>query len=139
MDNYILDTCTWIEYFHHRHGVKEHVEKMTPKQLGASEVTLAELTYGAINSSDYEKHIKEPEWLRQYVTVYDISEVFNEYAQIRCALNKIKKNLDKEVGSLDIFIGATALHYDLTVVTDNFKHFSLMPGVRVENWVERKK
>ena len=49
-----------------------------------------------MKSDDYEKHIKEPEWLRQYVTVYDISEVFNEYAQIRCALNKSKKNLDKE-------------------------------------------
>ena len=39
----------------------------------------------------------------------------------------------------NVFIGATALHYDLTVVTDNFKHFSLMPGVKVENWLERNK
>ena len=54
-------------------------------------------------------------------------------------MEKIKKHLDKEVGSLDIFIGATALHYGLTVVTDNFKHFSLMPGVRTENWIERNK
>lgn len=36
-------------------------------------------------------------------------------------------------------IGATALHYGLTVVTENIKHFSLMPGVKYENWVERAK
>lgn len=102
-----------------------------------SEITLAELTYGAMNSGDIERHVKEPEWLRQYITVYDISDVFYEYAQIRCALNKKKKHLDKEVGSFDIFIGATALHYGLTVVTENIKHFSLMPGVRVENWGNR--
>ena len=139
MEKYILDTCTWIEYFHHRHGVKEHVEKMTPKQLGASEVTLAELTYGAINSSNYEKHIKEPQRLRQDVIIYDISNVFEEYGLIRCALKIIRKDLDREVGQFDMLIGATALHYNLIVVTDNIKHFSLMPGVKCVNWVERDK
>lgn len=77
--------------------------------------------------------------MRRFVTVYEIKDVFYEYAQIRCALNQIKKGLDKEVGSMDIFIGATALHYHLTVVTDNIKHFSLMPGVKYENWIERDK
>ena len=139
MEKYILDTCTWIEYFHHRHGVREHVEQLLTTQIGASEVTLAELTYGAINSGDYDRHIQEPQFLRRDVTIYDISDVFYEYAQIRCALNRIKKHLDREVGNLDIFIGATALHYGLTVVTENVRHFSLMPGVKYENWVERNK
>ena len=61
MEKYLLDTCTWIEYFHHRHGVREHVEQMLTTQICASEVTLAELTYGAINSGDYDRHIKEPQ------------------------------------------------------------------------------
>ena len=111
---------------------------MDVDQIFASEVTLAELTYGAINSADYERHIKEPEWLRQYVMIYEISDVFEEYGQIRCALNKIDKNKAKEVGQFDMLIGATALHYGLTVVTDNIKDFSLMPGVKCVNWVERK-
>jgi tRNA(fMet)-specific endonuclease VapC len=139
MEKYILDTCTWIEFFHERNGVKERVASKDIDQIFASEITLAELTYGAMNSADYERHIQEPEWLRQYITIYNISDVFYEYAQIRCALNKIKKHLDREVGSLDIFIGATALHFALTVVTENVKHFSLMPGVRIENWIERDK
>ena len=137
MEKYILDTCTWIEFFHERNGVKEHVNEMDPDQVFASEITLAELTYGAMNSGDYESHIKEPEWLEQYITIYDISNVFEEYGRIRCALKKIKKDLDREVGQFDMLIGATALHYGLTVVTDNIKDFSLMPGVKCENWVER--
>lgn len=139
MEKYILDTCTWIEFFHERNGVKEHVVVMDPDQICASEVTLAELTYGAINSSNYEKHIKEPQRLRQDVTIYDISEVFEEYGQIRSALKKTRKDLDREVGQFDMLIGATALHYNLIVVTDNIKHFSLMPGVKCVNWVERDK
>ena len=137
MEKYILDTCTWIEYFHHRHGVRDHVEQLFTSQIYASEVTLAELTYGAINSGDYERHIREPQILRCNVTIYDISDVFEEYGQIRCALKKIRKDLDREVGQFDMLIGATALHYGLTVVTDNLKHFSLMPGVKCENWVDR--
>lgn len=137
MEKYILDTCTWIEFFHERNGVKEHVDGMDPDQIFASEITLAELTYGAINSSDYERHIKEPQWLRQYITVFPISDVFEEYGQIRCALKKIKRDIVQKIGQFDILIGATALHYGLTVVTDNVKDFSLMPGVKYVNWVER--
>ena len=137
MEKFLLDTCTWIEYFHKRNGVPEHARAAGRKNLCASEVTLAELTYGAINSGDYERHIKEPQRLRNDVTIYDISDVFEEYGQIRCALKRIRKDFDKEVGQFDMLIGATALHYGLTVVTDNIKHFSLMPGVKCENWVER--
>lgn len=137
MEKYILDTCTWIEFFHERNGVKEHVDGIDPDQIFASEITLAELTYGAINSGDYERHIKEPQWLRQYITVFPISDVFEEYGQIRCALKKIKKDIDQKIGQFDMLIGATALHYGLTVVTDNVKDFSLMPGVKCVNWVER--
>ncbi|MBO7133546.1 MAG: PIN domain-containing protein [Bacteroidales bacterium] len=137
MGKYILDTCTWIEYFHQRNGVPQHIDAVGRKNLCASEITLAELTYGAIKSDDYERHIKEPQLLRRDIIIYDISDVFEEYGLIRCALNKIRKNLDKEVGQFDMLIGATALHYGLTVVTENIKHFSLMPGVKCENWVER--
>ncbi len=137
MEKFLLDTCTWIEYFHERNGVPEHARAIGRKNLCASEVTLAELTYGAINSGDYDRHIKEPQILRRDVTICDISDVFEEYGQIRCALKKIRKDLDREVGQFDMLIGATALHYGLTVVTDNLKHFSLMPGVKCVNWVER--
>ena len=52
-------------------------------------------------------------------------------------MKKIKKDMDQKVGQFDMLIGATALHYGLTVVTDNVKDFSLMPGVKYVNWVER--
>ena len=36
--------------------------------------------------------------------------------------------------SYDRLIAAHALSHDLTVVTDNVKHFADIPGLRVENW-----
>jgi len=40
---------------------------------------------------------------------------------------------------MDLIIGATALHEDLILVTDNVKHFSRIPGLRIENWIDRSK
>ncbi len=31
----------------------------------------------------------------------------------------------------DLFIAATALHHDLTLVTRNLKHFERVPGIRL--------
>lgn len=134
-ERFILDTNTWIEFFHKRHGVADHINVLPTTSLAASEVTIAELIFGAVNSSDYQRHIKEPQWLQETIQIYPISEVLNDYAEIRYELKKMKLVVE----DFDILIGATALHYGLTVVTDNVKHFEPMPGIKVVNWVERKK
>jgi predicted nucleic acid-binding protein len=66
--------------------------------------------------------------------VVAISNVLRQYADLRHAL--VNQN-QKNVGDFDILIGATALHYDMIVVTDNIKHFKLMPEIKIENWVSR--
>ena len=134
-ERFILDTNTWIEFFHKRHGVADHINVLPTTCLAASEVTIAELIFGAVNSSDYQRHIKEPQWLQEAIQIYPISEVLNDYAEIRYDLKKKKLVVE----DFDILIGATARHFGLTVVTDNEKHFEPMSGIKVVNWVERKK
>ena len=113
----------------------DHINALPTTSLAASEVTIGELIFGAVNSSDYQRHIKEPQWLQETVQIYPISEVLNDYAEIRYDLKKKKLVVE----DFDILIGATARHFGLTVVTDNVKHFEPMPGIKVINWVERKK
>jgi tRNA(fMet)-specific endonuclease VapC len=43
----------------------------------------------------------------------------------------------KPISDMDMFIAATAIEEDLILVTDNVKHFSRIPGLKVENWMER--
>ncbi len=40
------------------------------------------------------------------------------------------------IGDDDILIGATGLVYDLTIVTNNEKHFNRIKGLRLENWLK---
>lgn len=99
MEKYILDTNTWIEHFHQCNGVTQRIMALQTTQIFASEVTLAELTFGAHFSDNYERHILEPEWLRRYITVLDISDVFEEYAQIRCALKNKSVRLTRRLAT----------------------------------------
>ena len=38
------------------------------------------------------------------------------------------------IEDMDLFIAATAMYNDLTLVTDNTKHFENIPGLKLENW-----
>lgn len=129
----MLGTNSWIEYFKNRNGVADHVDALPRTQLCASEITVAELIYGAYNSKNFEKHYREAMWLKNNIEIYPISDALDDYGDIRFA-TKCKGN---PIGQFDLLIGATARHYGLTVVTDNLKDFSPMPGVKIENWVER--
>jgi len=129
----MLDTNSWIEYFKNRNGVADHVDALPRTQLCVSEITVAELIYGAYNSKNFEKHYREAMWLKNNIEIYPISDALDDYGDIRFA-TKRKVN---SIGQFDLLIGATARHYGLTVVTDNLKDFSPMPGVKIENWVER--
>ena len=133
MAKYIIDTNTWIEYFKHRNGVPERMNKESLDNLCVSEVTIAELLYGAVHSKNVDRHLREVHELQRDITVVPISDVLKDYAEIRHSLTS--KRLIVE--DFDILIGATARHYGLIAVTDNLKHFMPMPGVEVENWVTR--
>ena len=39
------------------------------------------------------------------------------------------------VDVVDLFIAATALEFDFTVVTHNVKHFRHVPGLRIADWL----
>ena len=133
MKGYILDTDTWIEFFRHRGGVDRHIAETPVEQIFASEVSIAELTYGALHSNAVERHLREPKEIEDTFTVLPLGDWVNDYAEIR--QNLVSQGII--VGDFDILIGVTARHYGLTVVTHNTKHFSKMPGLQCIDWVEK--
>ena len=134
MAKYIIDTNTCIEYFKQRHGVTERMNQVNRDDLCISEVTIAELLYGAVHSKSVDRHLREVRELQRDIEVIPISDVLDDYADIRHALT----SQGLTVEDFDILIGATARHYGLIAVTDNLKHFNPMPGVQTENWVSRQ-
>ena len=134
MKGFILDTDTWIEFFRHRGNIDKHIAATPAEQIFASEVSIAELTYGALHSNAVEKHLQEPKEIESTFTVLPLGDWMRDYAEIRQSL--ACKGL--RVGDFDILIAVTARHYGLTVVTHNTKHFTQMPGVQCVDWVEKQ-
>jgi len=57
MKTYLLDTDICIFLLKNKHGIKEKIEKAGIENCFISEITVAELTYVAYHSSDFQKHV----------------------------------------------------------------------------------
>lgn len=132
---YLIDTNIWIFYFKGRFGVRNQMLQHKGEDLAVSEITIAELTYGAYHSKNFDKHINEVHLLcDSFETVY-ISDCIDEYGRIRDYLARRGQTVE----NFDLLIAATAIHNDMTLVTENVSHFEHIPNLKIENWVDRNK
>lgn len=133
MEKYLFDTNICVFHFRGKFGVSKKINILKKPQCFISEIVLAELTFGALNSNNPTKQMNLLNEFLRFVNVIPISEVIMDYAKIRLQLKQIGKPVD----NFDLLIAATAKHFDLTVVTDNVKHFENIQGLNIENWVDR--
>jgi len=81
----------------------------------------------------YENNIKRIEFFLERVQLLDLTPKTTDiYARIKALLRKLGNIID----DFDILIGATAIENDLTLVTDNERHFSRINKIRIVNWLE---
>jgi tRNA(fMet)-specific endonuclease VapC len=129
---YLLDTDTVIAMLRGQYGVQQKVLSVGFDSCGISEITLAELYTGAYKSG-IEKDMGQAEFAATHFPIYPIGDILKDYARIRVEQERSGSRLD----SMDLLIAATALGKDFTLVTGNFRHFSRIPGLRLENWIVR--
>ena len=55
-------------------------------------------------------------------------------AKISAELYSSLRQSGNTVDDIDLLIAGIAIDNDLTLVTNNVKHFNRIPGLRVENW-----
>ncbi len=115
--NYLLDTNICIHFFRGKYGVTEKFEEAKAENCAISEITLAELVYGAENSEKPEKNHKIIEQLLELVTVIPIYDSIMLYGKEKAKLRKA----GTMISDLDLFIGCTAIQNDLIMVTENTK------------------
>jgi tRNA(fMet)-specific endonuclease VapC len=65
MDQYLIDTDTCIFFLKNQYQLKEKVREVGIHNCYLSEITVAELTYGAYRSQRLEKHLQEVEEVDQ--------------------------------------------------------------------------
>ena len=97
-----------------------------------SEITIAELKFGAENSENQEKNRKTVDQFVNKFTIIPIFSFLDIYAREKSRLRK--KGIPSD--DFDLLIGATAISNDLILVTRNVTDFERLKGIEIENWVD---
>jgi tRNA(fMet)-specific endonuclease VapC len=127
---YLLDTCTCIALIKEKPSVVEHIRQVGIDECKVSDITLAELFFGAFKS-ERKEHFEDVIDIMNLFEQYPINAL-RKYGEIRWML----ESKGKSIGDMDLFIAATALEEDLILVTGNVRHFERIPGLKIENWME---
>ena len=102
-----------------------------PEDMCISAITMAELEYGAANSSAPERNAFALRLFLSGISVLPFDEnAAAEYGRIRADLKK-KGQL---IGANDLLIAAHAKALDLILITNNASEFSRIQGLKLENW-----
>ena len=130
---YMLDTNIIIYAKNNRPElVLKKLRQFKPEDLCISAISVAELEYGAENSSRPEINRAALYVLLSNISVlpFDSNSAY-EYGKIRHFL-KIRGEM---IGSNDLLIAAHAKANNLTLVTNNTNEFERVPDLKIENWI----
>ncbi len=95
-------------------------------------LTVAEL-YAWVYLSD--SHQRREQGLLAMLSDVSVLDLDAEIAQLTGKHRAALRRQGVKVPTIDMLIACTALRHNLTIVTHNQRHFSLVPGVRLEDWL----
>jgi len=128
----MLDTDYCVDLIRNkalRNRIIPWLSKHEAGELGISVITLAELEYGVQNSSSQERN---KEALDKFLLPLEIADfdaaAAARYGEIRASLEKS----GKQIGSLDMLIGASALSIGVPLVTNNVREFKRIKGLEIQ-------
>lgn len=125
---YLLDADWVIQALANRTPAITVLHRLKTQRIGISAVTVGEIYEGAFNTSNSEAHIERFRRFLQPYRVLDVTEpIMWRFTEIRSYLRR----RGTIIPDFDISVGATALHYDLTVLTFNTRHLARIPSLRL--------
>lgn len=132
MTKYLLDTNI-LSYF--AKGVNADLIKkilaIKPEQRYLNWVIQQELLYGVYRKQRFDLEVKYQNFFKVCNIIYPDSQIVEVCAKLEAGLDS--KGII--IGLEDIWIASTCLVKNLTLVTNNIKHFNNIQGLVVENWV----
>jgi tRNA(fMet)-specific endonuclease VapC len=100
--------------------------------IAVSSITVAELYYGVARAADQTRERAGVENLLGSVSVLSFDSIAAEGSGL---LRRYLERRGETIGSFDLLIAAHAIAENATLVTDNFREFSRVPTLSMENWL----
>jgi tRNA(fMet)-specific endonuclease VapC len=129
MSRYLLDTDWIVDILNGQETALNTALELVPAGLAVSIISYGELYEGAVFAHNPEPALAG---LHSFLKGKDIlpltQPVMERFAQIRGSL---PRSIRQQIGDLDILIAATALEYNLTLLTRNRKDFQQIPHLKL--------
>jgi len=128
---YLIDTDIIIFALRGDKTVLAKFEENKNIPISISMITYAELVFGAKRSQNERTNMLKVNRIREIYPVEELNiGIMELFADIKA--NMYSKAI--RIEDMDLFIAATAIYNDLTLVTNNTKHFRNIPLLKSENW-----
>jgi predicted nucleic acid-binding protein len=125
---YLLDTDWATQALAGQRLAISTLERLASGRISVSYITVAELYEGAFNSSNPQARLVVFRHFLNPYTVLNLNDgIAERFAEIRAFLRR----RGEMIPDFDLMVGATALYYDLTVLTFNLRHFQRIPDLNL--------
>ena len=128
---YLLDTDTLIYNLKGNDSIKRNLELHLEDPIKISVITLMELYFGAYKSEKVAGNLAK---IRRIENSFEIVSTGKESAQIFGMLKASLKKSGAPLDDFDLLIASCAMTHNLTLVTNNMKHYSRIDGLKLTNW-----
>jgi tRNA(fMet)-specific endonuclease VapC len=130
MTGFMLDTDISSYIIKRRPATLVEKFEKHAETLCVSVITAAELRFGAEKAGRPQLAELVEAYLERLAILDWTNEVSGHYARIRALLERA----GKPIGNMDLLIPSHAVAQRMTLVTNNLKHFSNVPDLKVELW-----
>lgn len=134
MAQYLLDTDICIEIIKHNERVLDKIEAIGAEHCFVTEITIAELFYGAAKSGHPEQ-FNDVDYILQSFDLMPLLSSLRLYGENKEQLEEH----GQMIGEFDLLIGSCAVYNNLIMVTSNLKHFDHIPNISLEDWAQKSK
>ncbi len=125
---YLIDTDWIIHYLTGNSAITKKLWDLRPEGLAVSILSVAELYEGVYYSRNPMASQKSVDNFLENLFILELNlEICRVFGRQRGKLRK-QGNM---IGDLDLLIAATCLHHDLTLLTNNVRHFERLEGLRI--------
>jgi tRNA(fMet)-specific endonuclease VapC len=138
---HLLDTDT-LTYAHLGHReVASRIEQVGEQNVATTIVTAIEIIRGRhdyiLKAADGAQLLRAQQFLDASEEMLMDIQIVRVDARAAGEFDRLRliKKLNK-TGRADLLIGCIALAHRATLVTRNYDHFRLIPGLKIENWVD---
>jgi len=130
---YLLDTNICIHFFKGKFNLIAKIESVGLRNCAISEITLAELVFGAENSLNPKQNHEIINNFTGQVAILPIYDSIYIYGKEKARLRKS----GKMISDFDLLIGCTSIANDMIMVTENVSEFNRISDINIENWIKR--